>query len=63
MTETFATVGWVSDSDTWSVCVGERIHSEHETKQDAIDEAKRIDSVNTVMAFTKGNSNMKTINA
>jgi hypothetical protein len=61
MSETFATVGWSSDTDQWSVCVGERIHSEHDTKQAAIDEAKTIDSVNTVMAFTKGNSNMKTI--
>lgn len=63
MTETFATVGWDSESDEWSVCVGERIHSEHDTKQAAIDEAKGIDSVNTVMAFTKGNSNIKTIRA
>jgi hypothetical protein len=63
MTETFATVGWDSESDDWSVCVGERIHSEHDTKQAAIEEAKAIDSVNSVMAFTKGNSNFRTIRA
>jgi hypothetical protein len=61
MSETFATVGWDSDTDEWSVCVGERVHSEHGTKQAAIDEAKTLETVNTVMAFTKGNSNMKTI--
>jgi hypothetical protein len=63
MTETFATVGWDSDTDTWSVCVGERIDSEHDTKQGAIDAAKELDSVNSVMAFTKGNSNFRTIRA
>jgi hypothetical protein len=63
MTETFATVGWDSDTDTWSVCVGERIDSEHDTKQAAIDAAKELDSVNSVMAFTKGNSNFRTIRA
>jgi hypothetical protein len=63
MTETFATVGWEKASDTWAVCVGERIYSEHDTKKNAIQEAKDINSVNTVMAFTKGNSNIKTIKA
>lgn len=61
MSETFATVGWDSDKDEWAVCVGERIDSRHNTKQNAIDAAKEIGSVNSVMAFTKGNSNMETI--
>jgi len=61
MSETFATVGWDKDSDTWSVCVGERIDSKHSTKKDAIAAAKELESVNTVMAFTKGGSNMKTV--
>jgi len=61
MSETFATVGWNKDSNTWSVCVGERIDSEHSTKKNAIAAAKELESVNTVMAFTKGNSNMETI--
>jgi len=49
MTETFATVGWESDTDEWYVCVGERVHSEHETKKAAISEAKEIETVNTVI--------------
>lgn len=62
MTETFATVGYDAERGNWSVCHGERVASEHSTKQNAIDAAKDIESVNSVMAFTKGNSNMKTIN-
>ena len=61
MVETFATVGWDSESDTWSVCVGERIDSEHDTKKKAIARAKELETVNVVMAFTKGSSNFKTI--
>jgi len=61
MGETFATVGWDSDTDEWSVCIGERIHSDHDTKKAAIKEAKTIESVNTVMAFTKNGANMKTV--
>lgn len=63
MTDTFATVGWDSESDEWSVCVGERIDSTHDTKENAIEAATEIESVNSVMAFTKGNSNFKTIQA
>lgn len=63
MTDTFATVGYDNDTDEWSVCHGERVHSNHDTKQDAIAEAKDIEPVNSVMAFTKGNSNFQTHHA
>ena len=61
MTDTFATVGYDSDAQEWSVVYGDAYHSKHDTKQAAIDAASEIDTVNTVMAFTKGNSNMKSI--
>lgn len=63
MTDTFATVGYDAESDNWTVCHGERVASEHDTKQNAIDAAKELDPVNSVMAFTKGNSNFTTIQA
>jgi len=44
----------------WHVTVDERTDSKHDTKQNAISAAKNLD-VNTVMAFTKGNSNFETI--
>lgn len=63
MSDTFATVGYDSDEDYWSVCYGDKIHSKHETKEEAIETATDIDPVNSVMAFTKGNSNVRTIQA
>lgn len=61
MTDTFATVGYDSDADEWTVACGEGIESRHKTKQDAIDAATEIETVNSVMAFTKGNSNFRTV--
>lgn len=61
MTDTFATVGYDSDADDWTVCYGERVESRHGTKQEAIDAATDIETVNSVMAFTKGNSNFRTV--
>jgi hypothetical protein len=63
MTDTFATVGYDNDTKEWTVAHGDTIQSRHDTKQDAIAEAKDIESVNSVMAFTKGNSNFQTHHA
>jgi hypothetical protein len=54
-----ATVGY--EDGYWHVIVDERVASEHSTKKAAIEAAKNVDGVNTVMAFTKGCSNIKTI--
>jgi len=56
-----ATVGF--ENGDWQVVVDERVHSNHETKEEAITCARNIEGVNTVMAFTKGNSNIETIRA
>lgn len=61
MTDTFATVGFDSDASEWVVCYGDAETARCETKDAAIGEATSIETVNTVMAFTKGKSNMNTI--
>ncbi|AFH22149.1 hypothetical protein OSG_eHP18_00195 [environmental Halophage eHP-18] len=49
------------EDDEWHVITDKSVHSTHETKKEAIATAKDVDGINTVMAFTKGNSNINTI--